>query len=101
MRPDQPILSGMSGREVCQNTCWSECENSCGGTRALPFWKLARVTGSKREAVLLCYLIGGIFGMISIFITTATVLEGYLVGLAVASIVAYLLWWLEVKVGYE
>ena len=63
--------------------------------------RLARVTGSKREAVLLCYLIGGIFGMISIFITTATVLEGYLVGLAVASIVAYLLWWLEVKVGYE
>ncbi|HNS02487.1 MAG TPA: MraY family glycosyltransferase [Anaerolineae bacterium] len=63
--------------------------------------RLARVTGSKREAVLLCYLIGGIFGMISIFITTATVIEGYLVGMAVASIAIYVIWWLETKVGYE
>ncbi len=63
--------------------------------------RLARVTGSRREAVLLCYLIGGIFGMISIFVTTATVLEGYLVGLAVAGIAAYAVWWLETKVGYE
>lgn len=63
--------------------------------------RLARLTGSKREAVLMCYLIGGVFGMVSIFITTATVLEGYLVGLAVAGIVAYALWWLEIKVGYE
>ncbi len=63
--------------------------------------RLARVTGSRREAVLMCYLIGGIFGMVSIFITTATVVEGYLVGLAVAGIVAYAIWWLEAKVGYE
>lgn len=63
--------------------------------------RLARVTGSKREAVLLCYLIGGVFGMTSIFITTATVLEGYLVGLAVASIALYSIWWLETKAGYE
>jgi len=63
--------------------------------------RLARVTGSRREAVLMCYLIGGIFGMISIFITTATVVEGYLVGLAVAGIAAYAIWWLETKVGYE
>ena len=63
--------------------------------------RLARVTGSKREAVLLCYLIGGVFGMTSTFITTATVLEGYLVGLAVASIALYSIWWLETKVGYE
>ncbi len=63
--------------------------------------RLARVTGSRREAVLMCYLIGGVFGMISIFITTATVLEGYLVGLAVAGIAAYSIWWLEIKVGYE
>jgi UDP-GlcNAc:undecaprenyl-phosphate GlcNAc-1-phosphate transferase len=63
--------------------------------------RLARLTGSKREAVLLCYLIGGMFGMISIFVTTATVPEGYLVGMAVAGIAAYAIWWLESKVGYE
>lgn len=57
--------------------------------------------GSKREAVLMCYLIGGVFGMVSIFITTATVLEGYLVGLAVASLAVMAIWWLETKVGYE
>jgi uncharacterized membrane protein len=39
--------------------------------------------------------------MISIFITTATVPEGYLVGLAVAGIAAYAIWWLETKVGFE
>jgi UDP-GlcNAc:undecaprenyl-phosphate GlcNAc-1-phosphate transferase len=63
--------------------------------------RLARVTGSKREAVLMCYLIAGVFGMTSIFVTTATVPEGYLVGLAVASIAVYAIWWLEIKVGYE
>jgi UDP-GlcNAc:undecaprenyl-phosphate/decaprenyl-phosphate GlcNAc-1-phosphate transferase len=63
--------------------------------------RLARFAGSRREAVLMCYLIGGVFGMVSIFVTTATVLEGYLVGLAVAGIAAYAIWWLETQVGYE
>jgi UDP-GlcNAc:undecaprenyl-phosphate/decaprenyl-phosphate GlcNAc-1-phosphate transferase len=63
--------------------------------------RLARLSGSRREAVLTCYLIGGIFGMISIFITIATVVEGYLVGLAVAGIAVYAIWWLETTVGYE
>lgn len=57
--------------------------------------------GSKREAVLMCYLIGGAFGMVGIFITAATVLEGYAIGLAVAGIAGYAIWWLETKVGYE
>lgn len=63
--------------------------------------RLARVTGSRREAVLMCYLIGGAFGMVAIFITTATVLEGYLVGAAVAGLAGFAIWWLETKVGYE
>ena len=33
---------------------------------------------SQREAVLLLYLITGAFGMIGLFVTQATVVEGYL-----------------------
>lgn len=39
---------------------------------------------SQREAVLLLYLLGGAFGMIGIFVTQATILEGYLIGLITA-----------------
>jgi len=63
--------------------------------------RLARRTGSKREAVLLCYLIAGAFGMSGIFITTATVVEGYLVGLGIALLGLGAIWWLETKLGYE
>ena len=63
--------------------------------------RLARLTGSKRQAVLICYLIAGACGMVGVFITTATVLEGYAVGIAmlIAGVVA--LWWFETRVGYE
>jgi len=63
--------------------------------------RLARLTGSKREAVLLCYLIGCGFGMAAIFVTTASVVEGYLVGglVLLGGLVA--IWWLEARVGYE
>ncbi|MER2600534.1 MAG: MraY family glycosyltransferase [Caldilineales bacterium] len=63
--------------------------------------RLARLTGSPREAVLLCYLVAGAFGMSGIFITTATVLEGYLVGLGIALLGLGAIWWLETKLGYE
>jgi UDP-GlcNAc:undecaprenyl-phosphate GlcNAc-1-phosphate transferase len=42
--------------------------------------RLARLTGSNREAVLICYLIAGASGLVSVFITQATVLEGYVAG---------------------
>jgi len=42
--------------------------------------RLARLTGSNREAVLICYLIAGASGMVSVFVTQATVIEGYVVG---------------------
>ena len=43
--------------------------------------RLARITGSTREAVLLCYLLGGICGMGATFVTQAGILDGYAVGL--------------------
>jgi UDP-GlcNAc:undecaprenyl-phosphate GlcNAc-1-phosphate transferase len=44
--------------------------------------RLARLTGSPREAVLICYLIAFLAGMVATFITEASVIEGYAVGIA-------------------
>ena len=63
--------------------------------------RLARLTGSKREAVLMCYLIAGACGMVAIFITTASVLLGYAVGLAMLVLGAISIWWFETKVGHD
>jgi UDP-GlcNAc:undecaprenyl-phosphate GlcNAc-1-phosphate transferase len=63
--------------------------------------RLARLTGSKREAVLLCYLLAGACGMVGIFITTASVLLGYAVGLAMLILGAVSIWWFESKVGHD
>jgi len=50
---------------------------------------------SHREAVLMIYLIAGALGVISIFITEANVVEGYLVGGLVALTGLWALWRLE------
>jgi UDP-GlcNAc:undecaprenyl-phosphate GlcNAc-1-phosphate transferase len=57
--------------------------------------RLARITGSTREAVLLCYLLGGIGGMAATYVTQANVLEGYVVGLAFLVLAVYGIWRLE------
>lgn len=57
--------------------------------------RLARLTGSPREAVLICYIIGFLCGIAATFITQASVLEGYLVGIAAASILVFGVWKME------
>lgn len=48
---------------------------------------------TQREAVLLLYLLGGAFGMVALFITQATVAEGYVIGGTVAALsLAGILW---------
>ena len=59
--------------------------------------RLARKTGSTREAVLICYLLGFIGGMLATFVTQASVLEGYIVGGTVFLIALFGLWRLERK----
>lgn len=54
---------------------------------------------SQREAVLSLYLLSGIFGMLALFITQATVLEGYIVGVVVLATSGYALWRLESTEG--
>jgi UDP-GlcNAc:undecaprenyl-phosphate/decaprenyl-phosphate GlcNAc-1-phosphate transferase len=57
--------------------------------------RLARITGSTREAVLLCYLLGGICGMAATFVTQANIFEGYAVGLTFLLLGVYGIWRLE------
>jgi len=57
--------------------------------------RLARITGSSREAVLICYLIGFSGGVLATYITQASILEGYAVGAVVFLISLYALWRLE------
>jgi UDP-GlcNAc:undecaprenyl-phosphate GlcNAc-1-phosphate transferase len=49
---------------------------------------------SQREAVLILYLFAGMFGLIALFITEATIFEGYVIGTAVALTALYAIWWL-------
>jgi UDP-GlcNAc:undecaprenyl-phosphate GlcNAc-1-phosphate transferase len=50
---------------------------------------------TQREAVMALYLVGGALGVIAIFLTQATVVEGYVVGAAAALVGLYALWKLE------
>ncbi len=57
--------------------------------------RLARLTGSQREAVLLCYLIAGGTGLASIFLTQANLHEAIAVGLTALALAFFSLWKLE------
>jgi UDP-GlcNAc:undecaprenyl-phosphate/decaprenyl-phosphate GlcNAc-1-phosphate transferase len=61
--------------------------------------RLALLTGSRREAVLLCYLLAGALGLAAIFITQADVMEATIVGLALLIMMLYGIWWLEFRNG--
>ncbi len=61
--------------------------------------RLARLTGSKREAVLLCYLLAGAIGLLSIFLTQAMQIEALVVATFVAVLATYGIWWLEFRNG--
>jgi len=57
--------------------------------------RLARITGSAREAVLICYLLGCASGVVATFVTQASIPEGYAVGAAMALAGVYGVWRLE------
>ncbi len=61
--------------------------------------RLARLTGSRREAVLLCYLIAGAAGLAAVFLTQATRLEALSIDLAMLAAAVYGIWWLEFRPG--
>lgn len=57
--------------------------------------RLVRMGFSAREAVLILYLVCGILGMMAMFITQATIIEGYTVGTVSAFLAIWLIGWLE------
>ena len=61
--------------------------------------RLARLTGSRREAVLLCYLIAGACGLAAVFLTQAVFREAVFVAGAITCVGLYGIWWLEFRNG--
>jgi UDP-GlcNAc:undecaprenyl-phosphate/decaprenyl-phosphate GlcNAc-1-phosphate transferase len=61
--------------------------------------RFAFLLGSKREAVLVCYLIAGGVGLSSVFVSQAQLPEAFIVGGAVAVTALYGLWLLEFRRG--
>lgn len=57
--------------------------------------RLAELTGSRREAVLICYLLAGVGGLAAVFVTEANLLEATAVGSGILVLVLYGLWWFE------
>ncbi|MBN1661414.1 MAG: undecaprenyl/decaprenyl-phosphate alpha-N-acetylglucosaminyl 1-phosphate transferase [Anaerolineae bacterium] len=57
--------------------------------------RLVALGYTRREAVLICYLICAGLGAIALFVTQATIIEGYIVGAVVAIAAAVALWRFE------
>ncbi len=57
--------------------------------------RLVKIGASRREAVIICYLLAGILGVIALFVTQASILEGYAVGLVVVIASIWGIWRLE------
>jgi UDP-GlcNAc:undecaprenyl-phosphate GlcNAc-1-phosphate transferase len=61
--------------------------------------RFALLTGSRREAVLIIYLIAGACGLVGVFLTDAGLTVALLVATVVAGIGVYGIWWLEFRNG--
>jgi UDP-GlcNAc:undecaprenyl-phosphate GlcNAc-1-phosphate transferase len=61
--------------------------------------RLAHLLGSRREAVLVCYLICCAFGLAAVFVSQATFGEAFVVAFVVTGVCAYSLWRLEFRRG--
>jgi UDP-GlcNAc:undecaprenyl-phosphate GlcNAc-1-phosphate transferase len=59
--------------------------------------RLARMTGSRREAVLICYLIGGAAGLTAVFVSQAVLWEAVALGGVTMALALLSLWWLEFR----
>lgn len=57
--------------------------------------RLVRLGATQREAVLTLYLVCCALGVVAMFLTQATVLEGYFIGVLLVLVAIYALWRLE------
>ena len=61
--------------------------------------RLAYLLGSRREAVLVCYLIAGAGGLAAVFVSQATWLEALVLEIVILWVALGGLWWLEFRSG--
>lgn len=61
--------------------------------------RLAHLLGSRREAVLVCYLIAGAVGLTAVYVSQATLSAALLLGGAVLAAALGGVWWLEFRRG--
>lgn len=61
--------------------------------------RLAHLLGSRREAVLVCYLIAGAFGLTAVFVSQATFGEAFVVAFVVFGLTLFSMWRLEFRNG--
>lgn len=61
--------------------------------------RLALLTGSRREAVLICYLIAGAVGLTAVYLTRASLYEALIMAAVMSTIFIYGIWWLEFRRG--
>ncbi len=57
--------------------------------------RLAFLTGSRREAVLICYLVAGAVGLVGVFVTQASLTEAITAATGVILVALYSIWRLE------
>ncbi len=57
--------------------------------------RLAHMTGSRREAVLICYLIGGATGLAAVFLTEARLIEALFLAAVIGLAALAAIWWFE------
>lgn len=57
--------------------------------------RLVKLGLTRREAVLVCWVIGFSAGMLATFLTRATISEGYWVALVLLALSVVAIWWLE------
>ena len=61
--------------------------------------RLALLTGSRREAVLILYLVAGAAGLGAVFMTQATVVEAPIVAIGLLIAIVYGIWWFDFRNG--
>ncbi len=61
--------------------------------------RLAHVLGSRREAVLVCYLLCCALGTAAVFVSQATFGEAIVLAAVVSGLGIYTLWWMEFRRG--
>lgn len=61
--------------------------------------RLAFLTGSRREAVLLCYLLCGATGVVAVFLTRASLPEAICIATGLLLLALGGIWWLEFRNG--